>query len=279
MSALGWAVASAGAVLSSLLAKQARATSGDPWAELERSAQPAQRDAWAERVIRGGELDPVIWHPVTMRGGLTVYVTGDQLSWKGIRVRASNRIAQLAADELGALLPTAAIVRATHQAAERQIDALPEAPNPGASVAGWRRHEERIASALARYGSPGRPHARLTSSTGKDYVLRAGAVRPDLLLFYGWRSAQMGQTPWNVDFPEPMIQDPQGGGGVGAAIDGGHAIGYFDYSHGIRLVRRTAELDGQPIDLADVYRSTPELVSHLPGDKRPIPLRHPQAIS
>lgn len=279
MSALGVAVAAAGAVLSSLFAKQARATSSDPWAELERSAQPAKRDEWASKVIRAGELDPVIWHPVSMRGGLRVYVSGDQLSWKGIRIRASNRVAQLAADELGALLPTAAIVRATHQAAERQIDALPEAPNPGSSVSGWRRHEERIAAALAPFGPAGRPHARLTSSTGKDYVLRAGPVRPDLLLFYGWRSPRMGQVPWGIDYPEPMIQDPQGGGGVGAAIDGGHGIGFFDYSHGIRLVRRTAELDGQPIDLADVYRSTPELVSHLPGDKRPIPLRHPQAIS
>jgi hypothetical protein len=53
-----------------------------------------------------------------------------------------------------------------------------------------------------------------------------------------------------------------------------HPLTFYDYASSVRVVRRKALLHGLAVDLADIYRTRPELVTFRAGYPAP-PVRHP----
>ena len=224
---------------------------------------PIQRDAHVARWILEGKLDPVDWIPIHVRGGLFVQVSGDGVKFGGVRLCCSQVAAQWVADALGALTPTAGITDAIWRAANIRLGPLPLDPNPGGNVRAWLREQDRIEAELvearawrAAHMAP-RLEPDLVADVGKDYVLDARLLeRPGQCAIYGWRS--LAGVP---------IQSPA----TGASLL--HRLSFYDYSHAVRVVKREAILHGARVDLAEIYRTRPELVT-WPGYPAP-PTRHP----
>lgn len=233
---------------------------------------PRERDAELVAWLEQGVLDPIRWVPIPMprNPALVVRVPADALSMGGVRLCGSMVAAQRIADRLGMLLPTAGIIAARYAAAAVKIGrwpmghALPpQRPggpagwcNPGGGVLAWLDEQDGIEQLLEEGG--GRARAGILDTTGKDYVLGPYVVQhPDRCSIFGW---------YGLDgLPQ---QSPATGGG------GGHELAYFDYSHRIMLVHRTAHYNQLEVDLARVYEERPELVSYSGLPER-IPARHP----
>ena len=248
----------------------------ESWGESEKGPAPRERHEHIMELARAGQLDPIQWVWVPVRGGLEVQVSADAVSYGGIRLCCSVYTAQQVADVLGGMLCTAAIVRAAHRACPIDLDARSNtfATNPGGGVAAWLTQEDAIEAAAREKGwRPG----QLLSTVGKDYVLGPYVLaKPNNSPIYGWkhRAAEMSGPPGEQ---VPMIQSPKSGGGsshgpVGGAPDAG--LWFFDYSHRVRLVHPRARLHGRDVELALVYADRSELVSHL-GTVETIPTRHP----
>lgn len=140
-----------------------------------------------------------------------------------VRVPLTPETAQRVADAFGAMLPTRKMVDDfTQQAAVRL------APQPLAedreSVAAFLKHNELIEQ---QWGD--RARGQLVAGIKKDVVLTNRlAEKANRVAIYGWH--QLDGSPIQ---PLTIV----------------HVNWYVDYSHGIRLVRRDAVLDGKPRDL------------------------------
>ncbi len=216
--------------------------------------------------LDSGKLDTPVWRRIPVRGGLEVEVTADNVSCGQVRLCGPMAAAQYIADAWNALIPTAGIVDAIYKA--RELTAPPQSigwtaknqdgdetwVNPGGGKLWWLYYADRVVAA----GLPPAP-ASILSPLGKDYVLDPRQNQhPDKCAIYGWQRTNGVAT-----------QSPE----TGASFI--HELGYFDYSHGVRLVRRRAWLDGNEVDLAEVYQKRPQLVSYKGLPVGPIPLRQP----
>jgi hypothetical protein len=208
---------------------------------------------------------------VPVRHGLEVAVGSDAVSYGGVRLCCGVYTAQQLADVMGFMLPTAAIVRAIHRAADVKIHAQPKDPNPGGGVGPWLDHQDRIARAI------GAQRPRLLSTRGKSYTLGAHVVaRPGHSPIYGWWSPSADPSG-PAGEQVRMIQSPISGGGSVHGPHGGDQLAglhFFDYSHQVDAVHPIAWFQGREVELARIYRETPELVSHM-GNREDIPTRHP----
>jgi hypothetical protein len=242
--------------------------------ERNQGAAPASRDAAVANWLRAGRLDPITWIRVPVRGGLEVDASADLVSFGGVRLCCSMRAAQWVADAHRAMLITAAISDAIWRASTLRIAPFSlSSPSlygfdPGGAVRFWLEEQDGIERALAAakterlrrdgmravFGGP----PDLLATLSKDYVLDHRLVQePTRCAIYGWH--QLNGAP---------IQAPE----TGASLI--HDLPFFDYSHGVRIVRDRAWLNGQPVALADIYRQRPELVTYQPGYPAP-PIRHP----
>lgn len=211
-------------------------------------------------------LDTPTWRRIPVRGGLEVRVTTDFVTMGQVRLCGPMAAAQHIADAWGALLPTAGIVDAIYAA--REMSAAPQSIgwevtlkngskswyNPGGGVPWWLYYADRVVNA----GLPPTPGV-IQSPLGKDYVLDPRQPQnPAQCAIYGWHKTDGKATQ---------------SAGTGASFI--HELGYFDYSHGIRLVDEVAWLNGDEVSLAWVYQNRPELVSYQGLPVGPIPTRHP----
>jgi hypothetical protein len=177
--------------------------------------------------------------PVTLRGttsdgrqaNITLCVTPDYLALGSdrdfVRVPLGLSGASQVARSFNMLLPTPRMVDAIYRQAQVRLTPSPMTPGPQmTSTAYFMRHNDTVESQRRQAGAA---HGLLISGHKKDVVLTSRlASNRGRVAIYGWH--RRNGTP---------IQP----------LSTVHGAGYADYSHGVRLVSRTAYLDGQEVDL------------------------------
>ncbi len=159
-------------------------------------------------------------------------VTSDYLSigtdadWS--RVPLTAMAAQQIADSFQCFLPTRKIVDDIYQAAQVKLAPMPMFAFRDSPVTMYQHH--LIIEGL-RNGMKG-----LIAGIKKDVVITAlltRSAKPNRIAIYGWH--QLNGKPI-----QPLYA--------------GHVNWYVDYSHGVRLVKRTIQINGRPYDYVQVMQ-------------------------
>ena len=159
-------------------------------------------------------------------------VTSDYLSlgtdadWS--RVPLTSMAAQQLADSFQCFLPTRKIVDDIYQAAQVKLAPMPMFAFRDSPVTMYQHH--LIIEGL-RNGRKG-----LIAGIKKDVVIAAlltRSAKPNRIAIYGWH--QLNGKPI-----QPLYA--------------GHVNWYVDYSHGVRLVKRTIQINGRPYDYIQVMQ-------------------------
>jgi len=159
-------------------------------------------------------------------------VTSDYLSigtdadWS--RVPLTAMAAQQIADSFQCFLPTRKIVDDIYQAARVKLAPMPMFAFRDSPVTMYQHH--LIIEGL-RNGRKG-----LIAGIKKDVVIAAlltRSAKPNRIAIYGWH--QLNGKPI-----QPLYA--------------GHVNWYADYSHGVRLVKRTIQINGRPYDYVQVMQ-------------------------
>jgi hypothetical protein len=162
----------------------------------------------------------------------TYQVTSDYLSigtdadWS--RVPLTAMAAQQVADSFRCFLPTRKIVDDIYQAARVKLAPMPMFAFRDSPVTMYQHH--LIIEGL-RNGRKG-----LIAGIKKDVVIAAlltRSAKPNRIAIYGWH--QLNGKPI-----QPLYA--------------GHVNWYADYSHGVRLVKRTIQINGRPYDYVQVMQ-------------------------
>ncbi len=202
------------------------------------------RDAAVVRALLSGNVPGYLRRlvPVTFAGTLadgrqariTICVMPDYLAVGSdrdhVRVPLGLRAAGRVAEAFDMMLPTTRMVDAIYaQAAVRLVPQPMPAGGQMVTTGYFLRHNATIERQLVAVGA--RPGV-LVAGQKKDLVLTNRlASSPGRVAIYGWH--RPGGRP---------IQP----------LSTVHGAAYADYSHGIRLVSRTAYLNGRPVDLEDL---------------------------
>ncbi|MFW5881139.1 MAG: hypothetical protein ACOCTP_01295, partial [Roseicyclus sp.] len=179
------------------------------------------------------ELQPVRFDGIA--GGrqteIVICVTPDYLSVGSdsdhVRVPLGLPAALRVAEAFDMMLPTTRMVDAIYAQADLRLAPRPMTPGPQmSSTEYFHRHDRTLDAQLA--GAGGRQGV-LVAGHKKDLVIANRLARNrGRVAIYGWHRGQ-------GDPIQPLSTV--------------HGADYADYSHGIRLVSRTAYLDGRPVDL------------------------------
>lgn len=187
------------------------------------------------------DLLPVEW--VTVQAGpLAIQVSSDYVKRSdGVRLSPPPRFAQEVADAHGAMLPTTKIVRMIEAvAAMVPFHGLSSEQRDNESLSAERlivlsNTKAEVDIALMRKG-PG----TLYAGHKKDIVVgKTRATHPNKVTIYG-----------GVFKSGKRVQGLMPGSEMAAKY--GHSITYFDYSHGVRLVKLVGLLGGSPVNLVDI---------------------------
>jgi hypothetical protein len=165
------------------------------------------------------------------RTEITICVTPDYLAVGSdadhVRIPLGLPAALRVADAFDMMLPTTRMVDAIHAQADLRLP--PQPMTPGAQMAStdyFARHDRTIDAQLSQAGARG---GHLIAGHKKDLVLANRLSRaPGRVAIYGWHRP---------------------GGDPIQPLSTVHGEYYADYSHGIRLVSRTAYVDGRAVDL------------------------------
>lgn len=179
--------------------------------------------------------------PVTFNGTVggrtvevTICVTPDYLAIGSDRdnvlVPLGLPAALRVADEFDMMLPTTTMVDAIYQQADVRV--APSPMTPGSSMSSTNyfvRHNETVQAQFARAGAR---DGMLVAGHKKDVVLANRLSRnPGRVAIYGWH-----RTNGRAIQPLSTV----------------HGEYYADYSHGVRLVSRTAFVNGRAVDLSEL---------------------------
>ncbi|MDG3042967.1 hypothetical protein [Roseicyclus marinus] len=162
---------------------------------------------------------------------ITICVTPDYLAIGSdadhVRVPLGLPAALRVAEGYGMMLPTTRMVDAIYAQADVRVQPSPMPPTSAmSSTEYFLRHNQTVAAQFARAGA--RP-GLLVAGHKKDVVIANRlANAPGRVAIYGWHRS-------NGDPIQPLSTV--------------HGASYADYSHGIRLVARTAYVDGRAVDL------------------------------
>jgi hypothetical protein len=217
---------------------------------------PAEReDAIARELLRGNVPDFLRkFHPVTIRAAdrpgqtrsVTIEVMPDYLAVGHdadfVRVPVTPRTAQRIADAFGCNLPTRKIVDEVYRAATVRPHPRPLTADRE-SVESFLLHD-----AFVRVLVEGRPRGSLVAGVKKDVVVSNRLdEKPDRVAIYGWH------TPDGKPIQPLTIV---------------HRESYVDYSHGVRLMKRTVLVDGKPRDVRHVLHDAD--LCELLSDEGPV---------
>jgi len=162
---------------------------------------------------------------------IVICVTPDYLSIgsdrDNIRVPMGLPAALRIADAFDMMLPTPRMVDAIYQQADVRLS--PQPMTPGAQMSSTNYFVRHDATLDGQMASAGARDGLLIAGHKKDVVIanRLGRA-PGRVAIYGWH-----RTSGSAIQPLSTV----------------HGEYYADYSHGIRLVSRTAYRDGRPVDL------------------------------
>ena len=214
------------------------------------SAPPAgpSRERYFEAAVEAPQ-----WSEVVLSPAVKIRVSSDVVKGGGgVRLPLWPSTAQRVADRFGAMLPTKKLSDAIWRAATVKLTPRSMTPRAGASRDSNRllaEHEQFVNTQLA--GRTG-----LIAAAKKDIIVgRTAAAHPDRVTIYGWHRSDGS-----------VIQDPTW---IHSARYGA------DYSHGTRLVSRTAYLNGQPVEIESLF-ANPAYASLLneSGTLTPAQLRY-----
>jgi hypothetical protein len=213
----------------------------------------ARENAIVAEVTRGNIPD-FLRRFVTVRvdnGGATFDVMPDYLAIGSdadfVRMPMTPQSATIIADAFGCALPTRKMVDDIFREALIKLEPRPMTKDRE-TVETFLAHNDIIESQRQ-----GKPLGELVAGHKKDVVVsnrlkeKSGKVA-----IYGWHK------------PDGKPIQP---------LYVGHVDWYVDYSHGIRLVKKTVTIDGKPRDIGEVLRD-PEL-SKLLSDEGPIDVTYP----
>lgn len=219
--------------------------------------EPAREEAIRRELTRGNmpealrHLARVGFEGVTRSGrraSVTLWVTPDYLAVgdddDSVRVPMNAVTAQEVADALGFMLPTAKIVDAIYAGAAVKLAPRTLTPN------GWMVRTEAFAfhDVLVDAQLAGKEPTALVAGHKKDVVISNRLeARAHRLALYGWHDAEGHPI-------QPLCT--------------AHGDWYSDYSHGVRLVAPTMQIDGSTRRLAEVLED-PELAPLL-SDEGPL---------
>ena len=179
-------------------------------------------------------------------GPLAIQVTTDYIKRAdGVRMPVTPSQAQAWADSFDAMLPTPKIVRLIEsRAVPLVMHGLFEEVHPNESMGSERlikRHNDLIErDVLEIKGKGNPPNPVLWAGHKKDIVIgRTRITHPNKVTIYGGMKADGSRVQGLMP-------------GSKMAPKYGHSLDYFDYSHGVRLVKKTALLGGSPVELAKV---------------------------
>jgi hypothetical protein len=218
-------------------------------------------DLIVQELLRGNvpnflrQLVPIT---VTEKGNTLIYkVTPDYLALGDdadyIRVPLSAPSAQKVADAFGCTMPTAKMSNQIWQAAAAK---LPPKPMSGrtSTISGKTYSAQDFLKSKMTDTDSFAEHNRLIQEQLGDHKLGdlVAGHKKDVVI-----SNQLASRPDKVAIHG--LHNTKG-----QAIQGGswgHDISYRDYSHGIRLVDRSATLNGKPVDLVKDVFQNPEFAS------------------
>lgn len=182
-------------------------------------------------------LQPVVFRGSDARGAATeivICVTPDYLALGSdsdfVRVPLGLPAAASIAGRFGMMLPTSRMVDAIYAQASVKLSPAPMQAGPQmSSTAYFLRHNQTVEA--QRGGRMG-----LISGHKKDVVMaNRMAANPGRVAIYGWH-----RSNGNPIQPVSTV----------------HGASYADYSHGIRLVSRTAYLNGRAVNLEELLSSS-----------------------
>lgn len=195
-------------------------------------------------------LEPVTFRGKDARGRaaeITVCVTPDYLALGSdrdfVRVPLGLPAAARIAGAFDMTLPTPRMVDAIYSQADVRLSPSPMTPGPQmSSTSYFLRHNATIEG--QRHGKSG-----LISGHKKDVVMASRMAKaPGRVAIYGWH-----RSAGNPIQPVSTV----------------HGASYADYSHGIRLVSKTAFLNGKPVDLGELLAS--RQYAYLLNSEGPMP--------
>lgn len=252
------------ALARSIPRRPSRAAGGRDVAASVNGMHGRNRDAVLIRAIEGGNIPEHLRAlvPVTMSGTgpdgrrarITICVTPDYLAVGSDRdfvrtpmgLPAANRLAE----RFDMLLPTAEMVDAIH--AQARVRLAPSPMTPGAQMESTAYFVTHNNTVEAQRRATGAALGVLVSGHKKDVVLTNRLTRvAGRVAIYGWHRG-------NGRPIQPL-----------STVHGQH---YADYSHGIRLVSRTAFVNGRAVDLADLL-SDRRYAGILAGGEGPLATR------
>lgn len=223
-----------------------RAPSGSALMEQLMNTRGSQRDQAIVQQVLAGNLPDFLRQltPVTLAGTvadgakvmITICVTPDYLAVGDdrdfVRVPMGLAAAAQVADRLGFLLPTPKMVDAIYSQAK--VHVAPSPMTPGSqmeSTAYLLQHDRTVDQQRAQVS---REPAALTAGQKKDIVLTNRLLsHPGRVAIYGWHR------------PNGKPIQP---------LSTVHGAGYADYSHGVRLVSRTAYVNGKEMPLSQIMK-------------------------
>jgi len=170
-----------------------------------------------------------------------------------VRLPLTPIAAQRIADKKGMLLPTSKMVDAIWRSGIH-LTPQPMVPNKGANLAQYAQHSQLIDQQLSTMQVPSNGPAPVSGH--KKDVIVSNIWKPGKVVIYGWHRPDGShiQAKSNV-----------------------HGDFYVDYSHGIRLVAPSMDVDGQTRNIVDVLKDR-ELAGLL-SDEGPLRmLRYPTGL-
>jgi hypothetical protein len=223
--------------------RPADAPGGRAFAEGLAKLTPAQRDdAIAKEVLRGNVPEFLrTFARVTVtakdRAGkeqkAVVEVMPDYLAVGSdadfVRLPMTPQTAARIADAFGCALPTRKVVDEVYRAAAVKLEPVPMTADRE-SVATFLKHHMLIEDQRT-----GKKLGELVAGVKKDVVVSNRlAEKPNRVAIYGWH-----KLDGKVIQPLTIV----------------HGERYVDYSHGVRLMKRTVSVDGKPLDVRHVLYS------------------------
>lgn len=188
----------------------------------------AMRWPWIEITLANGRG--------TFRAAQDYFSIGEWSDW--VRVPVGGAVAQLIADEMGAVLPCAFLVDQIWKAAEVKLTPIAMSVENMTSTEKFVEHNRLIED--ARKGQTG-----LIAGIKKDVVITNKLISlPNATAIYGWHWPNgTRRQPLSTAHHEPY---------------------YSDYSHGVRLIHPEIVIDGKTMRLQDVMQSA-ELAAIVTG--------------
>ncbi|MDK3018601.1 hypothetical protein [Pseudodonghicola flavimaris] len=226
--------------------RQSRAPAGSEVMAKLQKVQGTKRDAEVVGQVLSGNVPSFLWQlqPVALTGQrangetveVTICVTPEYLAVGNdrdfVRVPMGLAAAARIATEMGFLLPTTKMVDEIYRQARVHLPPRPMKPTAQMESTTYLLEHNRTLD--AQKSRDHQPATELTAGQKKDIVLTNRLrSKPGRVAIYGWH--RLNGKP---------IQP----------LSTVHGAAYADYSHGVRLVSRTAFVNGKPEDLAMIMQ-------------------------